>query len=71
MILPDDNIQFWLWTIMVGSAVVGGLLSVWGTALQRARAATGEHNGAGHRLMLASYGFMTVSMLIFAVRGLI
>ena len=69
MIVPDDNVHFWLWTIMVVTALVGGLLSVLATALQRAQAAAGEHDGAGYRLMLASYAFMTVSMLAFAVRG--
>jgi hypothetical protein len=67
--VPQDDMHFWLWAITVATAVAGGLLAVWGSSLQRRRAATERDRGAGFRVMLASYALMTLSMLLFAARG--
>lgn len=69
--LPDDDVHFWLWIVTVAAAVIGGVLAVLGTALKRRESAARTRGGLGFRLMLASYTFMTVSMLVFAARGLL
>lgn len=50
---------------MVVTAVAGGALSLWGTARQRKDAATGA------RMVMASYILMSVSIVFFAIRGVI
>jgi hypothetical protein len=67
--VPQDDMHFWLWVITVATAVAGGLLALWGSSLQRRQAATESDRGAGFRVMLASYVFMTLSMVTFAARG--
>jgi len=57
-----DSVQFWLWVTTVAAAVMGGVLAVLGTALK-------HRAELGNRLVLASYAFMTASMLVFAARG--
>lgn len=69
--VPADGIHFWMWVVTVATAVIGGVLSVAGTMLQRREAAAGARNRIGFRVMLASYGFMTASVLMFATRGLL
>lgn len=67
--MPDDEVHFWLWIATVAAAVIGGVLAALGTALKRKESAAGAPGGLGFRLMLASYAFMTASMLVFAARG--
>jgi len=67
--VPDGGIHFWLWVVTVAAAVIGGVLAVVGAALQKKEDTAGARNDIGHRVMLASYGFMTASMLVFAARG--
>lgn len=67
----DGDVHFWLWVVTVATAVIGGVLSVVGTLLQRKEAAGGSDRGVGFRVMLVSYGFMTASMVVFAARGLL
>jgi len=59
-----------LWLLCVATAIAGGAMSLYAASLERK-----ERSGAGHgrnarRLMLGSYVLMTVSIVIFAVRGL-
>ena len=62
--VPDDDVHFWLWIATLAAALIGGVLAVVGTAL--------KHRGdLATRLMLASYAFMTASMVVFAARGLL
>ena len=67
--VPDDDVHFWLWIATVATAVIGGVLAVLGTALKRRESAARARDGLGFRMMLASYAFMTASMLAFAARG--
>lgn len=67
--VPEGGVHFWLWVVMVATAVMGGILAIAGAALEKKEAAAGARKGVGHRVMLASYGFMTASMLAFAARG--
>ena len=60
-----------LWLLTVGTAVAGGVLSLWGTARQRKDLAAGTPRGLGYRLMMSSYVLMSVSISIFVVRGLL
>jgi hypothetical protein len=69
--VPDTDVHFWLWLVTVASAVIGGVLSIVGTMLQRKEAASGAENGVGFRVVLLSYGFMTASMIVFAARGML
>lgn len=69
--VPDGGVHFWLWVVTVGTAVIGGILAVVGAALQKKESAAGAGRGIGHRVMFASYGFMTASMLVFAARGFV
>ena len=69
--MPDGGIHFWLWVVTVATAVIGGILGFVGAALQKKEAAGGARKGIGFKVMLASYGFMTASMLVFAARGLV
>lgn len=67
--VPDGGVHFWLWVVMVATAVIGGILGIVGAALQKKETAASTRKGTGFRVMLASYGFMTASMLVFAARG--
>lgn len=67
--MVPGQLDFWLWIVMVVTAVIGGILAVWGNALQRRNPGAGKVPGMGYRLTIASYGFMTASMLVFALRG--
>ena len=69
--MPDGGIHFWLWVVTVTTAVIGGILGVVGMALQKKEAAAGARKGIGFHVMLASYGFMTASILVFAARGFV
>lgn len=67
--MANDELHFWLWVATVASAVIGGLLSMLGTALERRECAPGARGGLGFRLVLGGYTFMTASMLVFIARG--
>ena len=59
-----------LWWIMVVTGCAAAALSLWSSALRRRRA--GEAAAVqSHRLDMASYALLSVSVLSFVARGLI
>lgn len=61
--------QFYLWILTVAMAVIGGILSLWGAAVQKKEAATGIPKDKAYRIVIASYICMSASMFVFALRG--
>ncbi|MEA2971146.1 MAG: hypothetical protein QOE78_4407 [Alphaproteobacteria bacterium] len=57
-----------LWWIMVSTGAVAALLSIVASALDRGRARWPARRGR-FVMHLASYAFMSASMLAFAIRG--
>ena len=63
--------QFWLWVSTIATAVAGAGLSLWGTALQKRSPPAAGSRPTAHYLVLAGYALTSVSVLLFALRGLI
>lgn len=69
--MATDQLDFWLWILTVGTAVAGGVLSIWGTSRQRKDVAAGKPDRPGHRMVMGSYVLMSISIAFFAIRGLV
>ena len=59
-----------LWWVMLASGASAAALSIATTALDRRKAAWPTHRQR-FQMHLASYGFLTISILAFILRGLL
>lgn len=63
----EEALRFW----MIATAVMGGILSIAGEVVSRSRNPALGPGRAAFALHLGSYIFMSVSILLFAARGLL